>query len=65
MYIIMKAVIQRVKYAQVEVDKKVVGKINEGFLMMQESVYSKLTLNSEQKNLLLKRIKKNVPNCFD
>ena len=35
--------------------------INEGFLMMQESVYSKLTLNSEQKNLLLKRIKKNVP----
>lgn len=30
----MKAVIQRVKYAQVEVDKKVVGKINEGFLIL-------------------------------
>ena len=30
----MKAVIQRVKHAQVEVDKKVVGKINEGFLIL-------------------------------
>jgi D-tyrosyl-tRNA(Tyr) deacylase len=30
----MKAVIQRVKYAQVEVDKKIVGKINEGFLIL-------------------------------
>ena len=29
----MKAVIQRVKHAQVEVDKKIVGKINEGFLI--------------------------------
>ena len=34
MYIIMKAVIQRVKHAQVEVDKKIVGKINEGFLIL-------------------------------
>ena len=33
-YVIMKAVIQRVKHAQVEVDKKVVGKINEGFLIL-------------------------------
>lgn len=30
----MKAVIQRVKYAQVEVDNKMVGKINEGFLIL-------------------------------
>ena len=30
----MKAVIQRVKHAQVEVDKKIVGKINEGFLIL-------------------------------
>ena len=30
----MKAVIQGVKHAQVEVDKKIVGKINEGFLIL-------------------------------
>ena len=30
----MKFVIQRVKDAQVEVDKKVVGKINQGFLVL-------------------------------
>ena len=30
----MKVVIQRVKHAQVEVDKKIVGKINEGFLIL-------------------------------
>ena len=30
----MKVVIQRVKCAQVEVDKKIVGKINEGFLIL-------------------------------
>lgn len=35
--------------------------INEGFLMMQESVYSKLVLNSVQKDLLVKRVRKNVP----
>lgn len=35
--------------------------IQEGFLMMQESVYSKLTLNSQQSELLMKRIKKNAP----
>lgn len=30
----MKVVIQRVKYAQVEVDKEIVGKISEGFLIL-------------------------------
>ena len=34
---------------------------NEGFIMMQESVYTKLVLNSVQSNLLLDRIKKNSP----
>ena len=29
--------------------------------MLQESVYSKLILNSEQSNLLYERIKKNAP----
>lgn len=36
--------------------------INEGFIMMQESVYSKLTLNSIQSNYLEERIRKNAPN---
>ena len=35
--------------------------INEGFIMMQESVYSKLTLNSVQSNFLEERIRKNAP----
>lgn len=35
--------------------------INEGFIMMQESVYSKLTLNSVQSNYLENRIRKNAP----
>lgn len=35
--------------------------INEGFIMMQESVYSKLTLNSVQSNYLEERIRKNSP----
>lgn len=35
--------------------------INEGFIMLQESVYSKLILNSEQANLLYERVKKNAP----
>ena len=35
--------------------------INEGFIMMQESVYSKIVLNSEQNKLLVERIKKNAP----
>lgn len=35
--------------------------INEGFIMLQESVYSKLVLNSEQANNLFKKIKKNAP----
>lgn len=35
--------------------------INEGFLMLQESVYSKIVLNSIQSNLLIDRIRKNAP----
>ncbi len=35
--------------------------INEGFIMLQESVYSKLTLNSTQNNLLIERIRRNAP----
>ena len=34
--------------------------VNEGFIMMQESVYSKIVLNNEQ-NILVNRIKKNSP----
>jgi len=35
--------------------------INEGFIMMQESVYSKIILNSQQSELLTERLKKNAP----
>lgn len=35
--------------------------LNEGFIMMQESVYSKLILNSQQSNLLLDRLRKRAP----
>ncbi len=35
--------------------------INEGFIMMQESVYSKIILNSQQSILLTDRIRKNAP----
>ena len=35
--------------------------LNEGFIMMQESVYSKIILNSQQSNLLIERIRKNAP----
>lgn len=35
--------------------------INEGFLMMQESVYSKIVLNSIQAELLNEKIRKNAP----
>lgn len=35
--------------------------INEGFLMLQESVYSKLTLNSGQTKYLMERVRKNAP----
>lgn len=35
--------------------------INEGFIMLQESVYSKITLNSQQCQFLIDRIKKNSP----
>jgi CRISPR-associated protein Cas2 len=36
--------------------------INEGFLMLQESVYSKLTLNSNQTKYLMERVRRNAPN---
>lgn len=35
--------------------------INEGFVMMQESVYSKLILNTQQSELLVERIRKQAP----
>lgn len=35
--------------------------INEGFIMMQESVYSKIVMNSQQSELLIDRIKKKSP----
>lgn len=35
--------------------------LNEGFIMMQESVYSKICLNSTQSNLLYQRVKRNAP----
>ena len=35
--------------------------INEGFLMMQESVYSKIVLNSQQSNALIEKLKKKAP----
>ena len=35
--------------------------LNEGFIMLQESVYSKIILNSQQSELLLNRIKNNSP----
>ncbi len=34
---------------------------NEGFIMLQESVYSKISLNSQQCQFLLDRIRKNSP----
>ena len=34
--------------------------LNEGFLMMQESVYTKIILNSIQADLLTEKIKKNI-----
>ena len=35
--------------------------LNEGFIMMQESVYSKLVLITQQATLLIERVRKNVP----
>lgn len=35
--------------------------INEGFIMMQESVYSKIVLNSTQSSFLIERIRKKSP----
>lgn len=34
---------------------------NEGFIMMQESVYSKIVLNSQQSELVLQKIRKRSP----
>lgn len=34
--------------------------LSEGFIMMQESVYSKIVLNSQQSTLLLDRLRKNA-----
>lgn len=35
--------------------------LSEGFIMMQESVYSKIVMNSQQSDLLLDRLRKNSP----
>lgn len=35
--------------------------LNEGFIMLQESVYSKISLNSQQTQFLIERLKKNSP----
>lgn len=35
--------------------------LNEGFIMMQESVYSKIALNSQQSNLLIEKLRRNAP----
>ena len=35
--------------------------LNEGFIMMQESVYSKIVLNSQQSVLLIDRLRKKSP----
>ena len=35
--------------------------LSEGFIMMQESVYSKIVLNNQQATLLLDRLRKNSP----
>lgn len=35
--------------------------LNEGFLMLQESVYSKIILSSQQMKYLIQRIRKNSP----
>ncbi len=35
--------------------------LREGFIMMQESVYSKISLNTKQSQFLINRLKKNAP----
>lgn len=39
--------------------------INEGFIMHQFSIYSKLVLNSTAKNTIIKRLKENNPKLGD
>ncbi len=35
--------------------------LNEGFIMMQESVYSKIVMNSQQSKFLIERLRKKAP----
>lgn len=35
--------------------------LSEGFIMMQESVYSKIVLNTQQSEMLLSRVRKRAP----
>ena len=35
--------------------------LSEGFIMMQESIYSKIVMNSQQSTLLLDRLRKQAP----
>jgi len=35
--------------------------LSEGFVMMQESVYSKIVMNSQQSELLLERLRRKAP----
>ena len=35
--------------------------LKNGFIMMQESVYSKIALNSQQSNLFVEKLRKNAP----
>lgn len=35
--------------------------INDGFIMLQESVYTKLTLNATASDLIMKKIRREVP----
>ena len=35
--------------------------LHEGFIMLQESVYSKIVLNSQQAKLLIQKVRKNAP----
>ena len=35
--------------------------LNEGFIMMQESVYSKIVHNTQQSSALIEKLKKNAP----
>ena len=49
----MKVVIQRVKYASVKVDEKIVGEIEKGFLVL---IGIKVGDNKEQADYLVKKV---------